>query len=289
MTDSFNIIMNPPYDGSLHLQILEKALTFKSDNGTCICLHPARWFEDPLWKYKKNSDHEKYIDIIKNLKSYILNSNITNKLFGISINSDMMISCISNDYTIENNTIFSNVAESSLKKILEKLNTSLFDKAENNKIDGTRCEIREIMPIVFNHSGEYHKRQCVEVVNSSCDVIFIDGKKLNGEPWYSGRAAGKYSKSLNDPIPWSIKFSSVSVAKNFSNSCTSNFYKNFIYLIKFDMHAPLKFIPYMGDYSHVWTDEDYCKFFGLTKEESEFMCRKVDDYRVKDFIKYEEI
>ena len=40
MTDSFNIIMNPPYDGSLHLQILEKALTFKSDNGTCICLHP---------------------------------------------------------------------------------------------------------------------------------------------------------------------------------------------------------------------------------------------------------
>ena len=27
----------------------------------------------------------------------------------------------------------------------------------------------------------------------------------------------------------------------------------------------------------------------LTKEESEFMCRKVDDYRTKDFIKYEEI
>ena len=55
------------------------------------------------------------------------------------------------------------------------------------------------------------------------------------------------------------------------------------------MNAPLKFIPYMGDYSHVWTDEDYCKFFNLTKEESEFMCRKVYDYRVKDFIKYEEI
>ena len=42
----------------------------------------------------------------------------------------------------------------------------------------------------------------------------------------------------------------------------------------------------MEDYSKVWTDEDYCKFFDLTKEESEFMCRKVDDYRVKDFINY---
>ena len=45
----------------------------------------------------------------------------------------------------------------------------------------------------------------------------------------------------------------------------------------------------MPTYEHVWTDEDYCKFFNLTKEESEFMCRKVEDYREKDFINYEEI
>ena len=59
---------------------------------------------------------------------------------------------------------------------------------------------------------------------------------------------------------------------------------------------PLRFLPYMGDelnpttgltgYKTIWTNEDYCKFFGLTEEESEFMCRKVDDYRVKDFINY---
>ena len=46
------------------------------------------------------------------------------------------------------------------------------------------------------------------------------------------------------------------------------------------------YAPYMEDNSKAWTDEDYCKFFDLTKEESEFMCRKVDDYRVKDFINY---
>src|SRR5574344_2683627 len=58
------IIMNPPYDGSLHLKCLEQALNFKKDNGTLICLHPARWLEDPLWKYKKNSDHAKYQETI---------------------------------------------------------------------------------------------------------------------------------------------------------------------------------------------------------------------------------
>ena len=58
----------------------------------------------------------------------------------------------------------------------------------------------------------------------------------------------------------------------------------------------LELLPYMGDainpltnlkgYESAWTDEAFCKFFDLTKEESEFMCRKVDDYRVKDFINY---
>ena len=57
-------------------------------------------------------------------------------------------------------------------------------------------------------------------------------------------------------------------------------------IVNVPLSAPINFLPYMEDYSKVWTDEDYCKFFGLTEEESEFMCRKVDDYRVKDFINY---
>ena len=70
------------------------------------------------------------------------------------------------------------------------------------------------------------------------------------------------------------------------NKGTNLFYLNLIHLIKFDQHMPLKFLPYMEDYSKVWTDRDYCEFFGLTEEESEFMCRQIDDYRVKDFINY---
>ena len=45
----------------------------------------------------------------------------------------------------------------------------------------------------------------------------------------------------------------------------------------------------LGDYSHPWTDKDYCEFFGglgMSKECQEWMCREVYDYRIKDFIDY---
>ena len=62
-----------------------------------------------------------------------------------------------------------------------------------------------------------------------------------------------------------------------------------MYLLKLDMHTPLKFLPWMEDYSYQWSDEDFCKFFGklgMSKECQEWMCRDVDDYRIKDFINY---
>ena len=63
-----------------------------------------------------------------------------------------------------------------------------------------------------------------------------------------------------------------------------------MYLFKLDMHTPFKFLPWMKDYSHAWTDEDYCKFFakyGMSEECQKWMCRDVYDYRIKDFVDYE--
>ena len=84
----------------------------------------------------------------------------------------------------------------------------------------------------------------------------------------------------------SIKFNTIEEATNFYLSCNTKFYRRLVHLFKFDVNTPLRFLPYMEDYSKVWTDKDYCKFFGLTKEESEFMCKDIDDYRSKDFINY---
>ena len=55
-------IMNPPYDGNLHLKILEKVIPIADK---VVNISPARWLQDPLAKYKKTA-------IIINLKTVLV-------------------------------------------------------------------------------------------------------------------------------------------------------------------------------------------------------------------------
>ena len=79
-----NIIMNPPYDGSLHLKILNNVIKTFSE-AKIVNLSPIRWLEDPLAEYKKNSDYKKFENIRKHIEDIEkLESFLTNKLFNIS-------------------------------------------------------------------------------------------------------------------------------------------------------------------------------------------------------------
>ena len=75
--------MNPPYNGNLHLQILEKVIPMADE---VVNISPVRWLQDHLAKYKKNSDYIKYEESIsKKIDSCeIIKSDIANKLFDIS-------------------------------------------------------------------------------------------------------------------------------------------------------------------------------------------------------------
>ena len=62
-----NIIMNPPYDGNLHLKVLESVIQMVS--GTCVNLSPVRWLQDPLTRFKKGtSDYTTFEECVS---SYI--------------------------------------------------------------------------------------------------------------------------------------------------------------------------------------------------------------------------
>ena len=55
------VLMNPPYDGSLHLKVLENVLTnILSLNSAAevVSVQPVRWLEDPLAEYKQGSDYK---------------------------------------------------------------------------------------------------------------------------------------------------------------------------------------------------------------------------------------
>lgn len=280
------VLMNPPYDGNLHLKVLETTLkAVKQNNPACevVSIQPARWLEDPLAEYKQGSDYKKYKITVANKISnlQIIKAADATRLFKIDTGSDLAIYTFIDQPAnkLQINTVD---VRTIINKVITKTKVSLADLIEEGAVNGWRCEIKEMLPEGGSHSAgdsQYPKTCGVKVVlgpyNNGLDsngVLFSEARSKNGRE--------------KDYFRYSIAFDNEITAQNFASSHTSTFYKNLIQIMKYDQHAPLRFLPYMEDYSKAWTDEDYCKFFDLTEEESEFMCRKVDDYRVKDFINY---
>ena len=287
------VLMNPPYDGSLHLEVLEATLkASRETNAECevVSVQPAYWIEDILAEYKNGTDYRKYKkSIVCNIsKIQLVTPDDASYKFGIELNSDLGIYTFNSEPN--NVEIFNMDVISIVNKIRNKLTTTIKDVLEQMQLDGIRAEIHEMLPAATGTKGGQSfaaKTNVIAMVNLRNNAVFVDGYNQQGIFWTEdGRAKNGSSKNIGAAFPYSIKFNTILEANNFVESCRTNFYKNLIYLLKFNAHTPFAALPYMEDYSKVWTDEDYCKFFGLTEEESEFMCRKVDDYRVKDFINH---
>ena len=279
------VLMNPPYDGSLHLEVLEATLkAVKETNAECevVSVQPARWLEDPLAEYKQGSDYKKYkqtlIDNISKLQ--LVDATTACKAFNIMNSTDLAIYTFNTTRTEIKITVQDNL----INKLYSKISTmtTLHDKLDQNVVDGFRCEVKKLTSGTGGHNlGDYDSSKVADV-----NIVwgpYTDGYTKDGNFFTVGRQKNQFTK---DYFANSIKFNSLDLANNFYLSCNTNFYRRLIHLFKWDVNVPLRFLPYMEDYSKAWTDEAFCKFFDLTKEESEFMCRKVDDYRVKDFINY---
>ena len=285
------IVGNPPYSKNLHLQIIDKAIRHLSEEGAACFIHPARWYLDPLYKYKKNCDRLKFKYIVDRL-DYVkfIDMKSANRLFNIYLHSDMMISMLKKDITGKMIEHFNKMCLEVLDIVLpytEKNN--VLEHIEADKVEGFRCEVKEIVPMYPMHKrlSGYARTSCVMVVPYK--AVFYNGKDEVGKDWTTVRSRNKYTKDEGTALPHSIEFNTKEEALNFQKSCQTNFYKKWIQIVKVDMHTPLKFLPWMNDYSHPWTDNDYCEFFGklgMSKECQEWMCRDVYDYRVKDFIDY---
>lgn len=286
------VLMNPPYDGSLHLEVLEATLRAARETNTeseLVSIQPVRWLEDPLAEYKQGSDYKKYkdtiVDKISSLK--LIDSDTCNSAFNITNRTDLGIFVFNVRKTVNNISIYSDIAARCITKILSKIKVSLADKIESMKSDGWRTEIKKIAAgAAGSHAGNdiTTKQGLVIIVPVKAEGVFKDGYDKDGLRWFENRQGNGQEKSI--ALPNSIKFETELEARNLNKICKGLFMKNWLSLIKWDVNVPLRFIPYLPTYDHVWTDEELCFYFGLDQEESEFMCRKVDDYRVKDFINY---
>ena len=288
------IVGNPPYNKSLHLKIINTVIKFLKPNGTGCFIHPARWLQDPLWKYKSNSDHRRFIGIVERLKDVkFISTDTMCEMFDITNNGDLMISTIGLEPIRKDLNVYNNLAKEAVECILKySINHNLKSVDEENMRDGWRCQINEMIPLKFkkiNGMSEYNRKRQCNIFSWNKENVFYDGFNKSGVDWPFTRKQTSDKKESGSPFPHSIKFNTEKEAYNFESSCNTNFYNNIMFILKFDMHTPLDFLPYMEDYSHHWTDDDYCEFFGklgMSEECQKWMCRDVYDYRVKDFIEY---
>lgn len=247
-----HIVMNPPYDGNLHLKVVQEAMKHSDD---VVNLSPVRWLQDPLAEEKKGSDWKKFADIRQKTESLeVVKARSANEMFGAIFGMDLGIYHL----TPKGGMSFDGLVDPICKKVLAK--KAIFNKFENNKKDGWRVRVTTIGGGKSGGSGvrkaglSHQKLLC-----------FFNGMK-DGKWWYEHYMRNQYSKTTEE-ITWSIPFRGETEATNFINVMNVTKFGQYYYdRMAVDVHVhPYMFISL--DYTHPWDDAALYKYFGLTQEE----------------------
>lgn len=237
-------IMNPPYDGNLHLKILEKVIPIANNvvnisPSNCYSCNRLKFSTDiPMYDTFKESvfKHCTAVDIIK--------GDVASKIFNIAQGTDLGISVYSKDYTNINYVsdkfvIYNNkeLEKSLCKKFLKKCELSHWKTflGEGDFILN--------MSHVHGHVGNK------DFTNLLC-MRYTDALKV---------------KKTEDVRSCQFRFRTENERKNFFDAYMNSKcihwwnlqWKNQIILV-------LKYIPYMSDYTQPWTDKRFCEYFGIT-------------------------
>ena len=250
-----HIIMNPPYCRNLHLKILNEAICYSDD---IVNLSPIRWLQDPRAEIKKCSDFKKFENIRDHIESIdIVSSLDAQQAFSIEIFSDLGIYHLTNSGGFDTKDFWKSVRTPAQVMMLNKLmqlKDSVANHIDKNMRDGIRVPLT-------NMGGNRGYRNVYKELS-----YVIDGCK-DGRDWTKCKNMGGYEKPENGPIPLSVKFNTVNEAQNFYNSFFTKFYTWLCNITRMLQTLNPGLLPWLGDYTHEWTDEMLYEYFNLTPEE----------------------
>ena len=250
-----HIIMNPPYCRNLHLKTLNEAINHSDD---IVNLSPIRWLQDPLAEYKRNSDFKRFKEIRERIEDIeIISAREARDTFSIEIFSDLGVYRLTNSGGLNTKDFWKTVrtpAQTMMLNKLIQLKDSIADHTEKNKRDGIRVPLTDI-------GGNRGYRNVYKEL-----AYVIDGQK-NGVDWTKCKNMGGYEKPEGCPLPLSIKFNTITEAQNFYDSFFTKVYTWLCNITKAQQHLNPELLPWLGDYTHPWTDEDLYKYFNLTDDE----------------------
>ena len=247
--------MNPPYCKNLHLKILNEAIHHSDD---IVNLSPIRWLQDPLAERKRNSDFNKFENIRDHIESIdIITANEAQRAFSIKIFADLGVYHITSNGGFDTKDFWKSVrtpAQAMMLNKLMRLKDSVANHIDKNMRDGIRVPLTKM-------GGNRGNRNVYKELS-----YVIDGCK-DGRDWTKCKNMGGYEKPEGCPLPISIRFNTVNEAQNFYNSFFTKFYTWLCNITKMQQHLTPNLLPWLGDYTHPWTDEDLYKYFNLSEDE----------------------
>ena len=249
-------IMNPPYDGTLHLKILEKVIPITDK---VVNISPDLWmkrrgssevkrFGDSVGKHIISAEYispEEAHRIFKNTESFM---------------SLSILVCDSNEHDFDYKNYWKRFYTESELSILDKitikghmlsdvkffndLNTSKYCVLTSNIAGG-----RGNLPI-YKYNG---------IVANCKDAITGEDwlEVWNSNPKHKQWQKSKYECNHN-------RYDTLEEARNYYGSYDSKFMKWVCLKTVEQQHIKLNYIPYMGDYTQPWDDKRFCEYFGIT-------------------------
>lgn len=271
------LIMNPPYNGNLHLKILTEALNNYVDK--CINLSPVRWIQDKTARYKPGSDLNKFENeictFIEDLS--IITARDFFKLFNVLSEFDLGVYSITKkggyDYKKLN-------YDSIVEKVLNTKPDVLTKHMEKDKIDGYRVRIQFLRPLRTDRDriDASTKNRLFETCHNTKSWVYFNGINENGLHWTEDNPKGfieGYNK--DSPLPDSIPFPNKLSAYNFEQSTKTLFYRYLVYSMKTGSPLPTTYLPFLDNqvnprtgllgYESDWTDDDFKILYNITDDE----------------------
>ena len=216
-----------------------------------VNLSPIRWLQDPLAEYKKNSDYNKYIDIRARISSLeVIDKVEAQKIFNIGNLTDLGICHLTKDggWTRNENKI--------INKIVANTKETFRGKLDNKDHTGYGV----VLHTFVGGSGRHFD-------GTFTGLVLCNGKRGDGTDY---KVRETQCEGWNDfRIYNTINFKTKNEADNFKKYCESTFMKWFAITCIMNNNATnfYNYFPYLGDYTHPWTDDMLYGYFGLTEDE----------------------
>jgi hypothetical protein len=234
-------IMNPPYDGNLHLKILEKVIPVADK---VVNISPANQF----FAAKRLLKEYPLIQKSKVLKNNIVNieliaPEIASNTFAAAFAGPLMILTYDVNCKQSLNYMDYNIVPHNLRSVFDKTIRACNDKILPNLYDEIvkNTNKKFILPCPEVH-GNQGKADWAEITSSN------------------------YARALKAKQRWNwhLSFDTEEERKNCYDAWHTRFHQFIHSLIKADNFNYYGSLPWLSDYTQPWTDKRFCAYFGIT-------------------------